>query len=81
MSGQPAELEALLVALAPPLEYLAADDFRHAARTTLPLDAIESRLAAARKATNDPAATPALDELRDVLGRLAGAAPDARAPL
>ena len=81
MSGEPVELAALLTALAPPLEYLAADDFRHAARTMLPLDAIEHRLDAARAATVDPPGVAALDELHDLLARLATASPEARAAL
>src|SRR5262249_23763845 len=77
----PTELAALLVALAPPLEYLAADDFRHAARTTLPLDAVTQGWVAARAASPNATATAALDEIHDLLGRLATASPEARGPL
>src|SRR6185369_4240833 len=53
----------VLQALERPLEYLAADDFRRAADTVLPLDAIAARIARAR----------AVDDGRDaVLAELAG---------
>ena len=81
MSDGRTVLAALFEALAPPLEYLAADDFRHAARTTLPLDAIIGRLAAARAAVTDAAAGRTLQALEEVIGRVAMAAPEERATL
>ena len=41
-------LAELLRALAPPLEYLAADDFRRVQQTHLPLPALAERVARAR---------------------------------
>jgi ATP-dependent DNA helicase RecG len=59
----------VLQALERPLEYLAADDFRRAADTTLPLDAIGARIARAR-AGADVATAPVLAELDDVVASL-----------
>jgi ATP-dependent DNA helicase RecG len=73
-------LAELLDALAPPLEYLAADGFRQAARTRLPLRTLAERLARAR-AQAAPGVDRALGELDEVLAALGGAAPDARTAL
>src|SRR5439155_1309053 len=56
-------------AIAPPLEYLAADDFRRLDQTRLPLDALASRVARAR-AASPPAAAGPLAELDDLLATL-----------
>ena len=64
-----APLAELLQALAPPLEYLAADDFRRLDQTRLPLDALASRVARAR-AASPPAAAAPLAELDDLLATL-----------
>jgi ATP-dependent DNA helicase RecG len=74
MTEAPAALAALLTALGPPLEFLAADEFRHAERTRLPLGAITERLAAARQGEDDAERTAALDELAALLRALAEAA-------
>ena len=73
-------LAELLDALAPPLEYLAADGFRQAARTRLPLRTLAERVARAR-ADAAPGVDRALGELDEVLAALGQAAPDARAAL
>ncbi len=67
----PAPLAELLQALAPPLEYLAADGFRRAEQTRLPLPALAERVRRARDA-GPPGVTQALDELDGILARLAG---------
>src|SRR5262249_59447889 len=77
MTAGSGPLAELLDALAPPLEYLAADGFRQAARTSLPLRALTERLARAR-AEAGPGGDRALGELDEVLAALRGAAPDAR---
>jgi hypothetical protein len=59
----------VLQALERPLEYLAADDFRRAAETKLPLDAIAARIARAR-AGADVATAAILAELDDVVRAL-----------
>jgi ATP-dependent DNA helicase RecG len=66
----------VLQALERPLEYLAADDFRRAAETTLPLDAIAARIARARSAA-DAATAAVLTELDDVVQALQARAGDA----
>jgi ATP-dependent DNA helicase RecG len=81
MSEGPAALAALLTALAPPLEFLAADEFRQAERTTLPLGAIAQRLTEARAAVADPALVPLLDELQQVVEQLGTAASTERSAL
>jgi ATP-dependent DNA helicase RecG len=73
-------LAELLDALAPPLEYLAADGFRQAARTRLPLRTLTERVARARTDAA-PGVDRALSELDEVLAALGQAAPDARAAL
>ena len=73
-------LAELLDALAPPLEYLAADGFRQAARTRLPLRTLAERVARAR-ADAAPGVDRALGELDEVLAALGQAAPEARAAL
>jgi ATP-dependent DNA helicase RecG len=70
-------LAELLQALAPPLEYLAADDFRRLEQTRLPLPALAARMARARAARPDDAT---LGELAGILDAL-GAADAARGPL
>ncbi len=62
-------LAELLQALAPPLEYLAADDFRRLDQTRLPLDALAARLARARAGSGGAAAAP-LAELSEVFATL-----------
>jgi ATP-dependent DNA helicase RecG len=81
MTDGQAALAALFEALAPPLDYLAADDFRHAARTTLPLDAISTRLAAACAGVTDVAPAGTLRLLANVMERVATAAPEERVAL
>jgi hypothetical protein len=72
MSDEPVELAALLTALAPPLEYLAADDFR-----TRPVPcsrSMPSSTAWTRRARRPSIHRPwPLDELHDLLARLASA--------
>jgi ATP-dependent DNA helicase RecG len=75
-----APLAALLRALVPPLEYLAADDFRRVADTRLPLGALSARVADARRAAPGTAA-PALAELGRILDALAARAPGEHEPL
>src|SRR5437867_3191606 len=67
-------LAELLRALAPPLEYLAADDFRRVQQTHLPLPALAERVARARTAAS-PAAAATLVELERILGELASGPP------
>ena len=67
-------LAELLQALAPPLEYLAADDFRRVQQTHLPLPALAERVARARTAA-PPAAAATLVELERILGELASGPP------
>ncbi|TMA94992.1 MAG: hypothetical protein E6J70_17030, partial [Deltaproteobacteria bacterium] len=74
-----APLAELLQALAPPLEYLAADDFRRLDQTRLPLDALASRVARAR-AASPPAAAAPLAELDDLLATLRREPAAAHAP-
>jgi ATP-dependent DNA helicase RecG len=81
MSEERTALAALLTALAPPLEFLAADDFRQAARTILPLDAIRARVAAACAGAGDPALARSLAELSEVIEQVASAAPEDRGAL
>src|SRR5436190_4919600 len=64
----------LLRALAPPLEYLAADDFRRVQQTHLPLPALAERVARARTAAS-PAAAATLGALERILPALASAPP------
>jgi ATP-dependent DNA helicase RecG len=66
-----APLAELLQALAPPLEYLAADGFRRLDQTRLPLVALAERVARARAAA-PAAAGAALAELEDILAGLSG---------
>jgi ATP-dependent DNA helicase RecG len=66
-----AALADLLQALAPPLEYLATDDFRRLDQTRLPLPALRERVARAR-AEDSPGATGPLAELADILTALPG---------
>src|SRR6185369_3570332 len=61
-----APLGDLLQALAPPLEYLAADGFRHVEQTRLPLAALAERVQRARPAAG-AALGALLDELRGIL--------------
>jgi ATP-dependent DNA helicase RecG len=68
-----APLAELLRALAPPLEYLAADGFRRLDQTRLPLPALAERVRRAREA-GPPGAAGALAELDDILDRLRGGA-------
>ncbi len=65
-----APLAELLQTLAPPLEYLAADDFRRADQTRLPLGALSERLERARTAAGEDAGG-ALAELVETGGALA----------
>jgi ATP-dependent DNA helicase RecG len=65
----PAPLAELLQALAPPLDYLAADDFRHLDKTRLPLPALTERVARARAAAPAAGAAP-LAELAGILAAL-----------
>jgi ATP-dependent DNA helicase RecG len=81
MTERPEALAALVQALAPPLEFLAADDFRQAGRTALPLDAIARRLADARAAVDDAATVRVLDELDGVVRRLGAGDAAERVPL
>ena len=67
-------LAELLRALAPPLEYLAADDFRRVQQTHLPLPALAERVARARTAAS-PAAAATLVELERILAELASGPP------
>ncbi len=75
MSQQAASLAALLQALAPPLDWLAASGFRQAARTRLPVRVLRERLGAARAgATGTLAAVLSeLDEMLAALDAVAGA--------
>ncbi len=80
MSAVAEPLAALLAALAPPLDYLAATDFAGAPRTTLPLDTLAERLARTRAAP--PAGLAgALAELDGIVERLRDAPPDGRGTL
>jgi len=80
MSGAAAPLAELLAALAPPLDWLAADDFRRAGQTRLPLAALAERLARARAGA--PAGiAPALADLDAIMAVLAGGQGDDPAPL
>src|SRR5207249_11079970 len=69
MSGAAAPLADLLQALAPPLEYLAADDFRRLDQTRLPLPALAERVRRAR-ASGPPGAAGPLAELEGILDGL-----------
>ncbi|TMB22229.1 MAG: hypothetical protein E6J59_04385, partial [Deltaproteobacteria bacterium] len=69
MTPAAAPLAELLRALAPPLEYLAADDFRRLDQTRLPLPALAERLARAR-ASGPPGAAAPLAELERILAAL-----------
>jgi ATP-dependent DNA helicase RecG len=73
-------LAELLAALAPPLEYLAATDFRGSDRTALPLQVLAERLARVR---SDPPAglDDVLSELAGVLDALHGAPQEHRGAL
>jgi ATP-dependent DNA helicase RecG len=64
-------LAELVRALAPPLDYLAADEFRRLERTRLPLPALAERVRLARTAS-PPEALPALAELETILEGLRG---------
>ncbi|HEV7734924.1 MAG TPA: hypothetical protein VGR62_22335, partial [Candidatus Binatia bacterium] len=71
MAAGSAPLAELLQALAPPLEYLATDDFRRLDQTRLPLRALAERLERAR--VSAPAdIVPTLDALDGILRGLAG---------
>ncbi len=80
MSAAAAPLGELLRALAPPLEYLAADGFRRLDQTRLPLKALLER---ARRARAEAPATlrPLLDEIRGILETLGADAPAEREAL
>jgi len=75
VSTASAPLAELLQALAPPLEYLAADDFRRLDQTRLPLPALAERLARARA---QAPADAALAELDAILVALREGAPRTR---
>ena len=81
MSDSPGVLGALLGVLAPPLDYLAADDFRAAARTALPLDAIRERLGEARAAVTESRLGAQLDVLAAALAELAETPAERQAPV
>jgi ATP-dependent DNA helicase RecG len=66
-----ATLADVVQALERPLAYLAADDFRRAQYTTLPLDAIADRIARARAGAG-PAAVAVLEELAEIVTSLQG---------
>ena len=82
MSGaaQSGPLADLLRALAPPLEYLAADDFRRLEHTRLPLATLAERVARAREAAA-PDVAAALAEVAAILTALAREPPELHAPL
>ena len=69
MTDAPAPLAELLRALAPPLEYLAADDFRRLDQTHLPLPALAERVKRAQAAGAAEVAAP-LAELDGILAAL-----------
>jgi ATP-dependent DNA helicase RecG len=75
-----APLGELLRALAPPLEYLAADGFRRLDQTRLPLTALAERVQRARAGAG-PELEALLDELRAILDALRGGAPTEREAL
>ena len=80
MSAGAAPLEELLRALAPPLEYLAADGFRRLDQTRLPLSALLERAERAHAAA--PASVrPLLEDLRRILEALGSDAPADREAL
>ncbi|HYR95319.1 MAG TPA: hypothetical protein VEM57_01230, partial [Candidatus Binatus sp.] len=69
MREESAPLADLLRALAPPLEYLAAEDFRRLERTRLPLPALADRVARARAAGQGDAPLAELDAILSDLRR------------
>jgi ATP-dependent DNA helicase RecG len=69
MTAADGPLADLLRALAPPLDFLAADDFRHCDRTHLPLASLQARLREARPVVAAPVRA-VLDELAQVLSGL-----------
>jgi ATP-dependent DNA helicase RecG len=69
MTDESAPLADLLRALAPPLEYLAAEDFRRLERTRLPLPALADRVARARAAGQGDVPLAELDAILTDLGR------------
>ena len=69
MTTPSAPLAELLQALAPPLEYLAADDFRRLEQTRLPLPVLAERLRRARADVSSSVAAP-LAELEQILEEL-----------
>jgi ATP-dependent DNA helicase RecG len=71
-------LAGLLRALAPPLEYLAGDDFRRAGSTRLPLPSLRALAARARASG---VTQPALVELADILDAVAAREPTEHAAL
>jgi ATP-dependent DNA helicase RecG len=75
-----APLAALLQALSPPLEYLAADGFRRLETTRLPLAALRDLLARARAAAPTEA-DAALADLEAIFGAVSGGGPTERAAL
>jgi ATP-dependent DNA helicase RecG len=68
MTTPSAPLAELLQALAPPLEYLAADDFRRLEQTRLPLPVLAERLRRAR--ADAPGVSAPLAELEQILDEL-----------
>ena len=80
MSPTGAPLGDLLRALTPPLEYLAADGFRHVEQTRLPLAALAERVQRARAGAG-PGLSGLLDELRHILEALQAGAPAEREAL
>src|SRR2546426_6465278 len=80
MGGAAAPLAELLRALAPPLESLAADDFRRLDQTRLPLPALTDRVRHAR-ASEPPGAAAPLAELERILAALGEGAAREREPL
>jgi ATP-dependent DNA helicase RecG len=80
-AGPPASpLDELLRVLGPPLDYLAADDFRRVATTRLPLPAIEARFTEARDGAS-AAARLLLDELHRLVQQMAAAGAEEAAVL
>jgi ATP-dependent DNA helicase RecG len=80
MAGVGAALVDLLQTLAPPLEYLAADDFRRLDQTRLPLPALRERVARAR-AESPTRATEPLAELERIVAALDAGSPHEHAAL
>jgi ATP-dependent DNA helicase RecG len=80
MTDVRAPLADLVRVLGPPLDFLAATQFRRVERTRLPVESFVTAVAAARRDAADATLAPVLDELAEVVAALLAAPTSADVP-